>query len=98
MAGKPSLTRWQVLQRDAAAGTTRLRLQPVTGRTHQLRVHLAAMGHPILGDALYAGPGAADAAPRLLLHACRLDIAPLSGSGGPLGPAGGWQLRSAVPF
>lgn len=107
VAGKPSLTRWQVLQRDAAQGTTRLRLHPVTGRTHQLRVHLAAIGHPILGDALYAGPAWAGAAARLLLHACQLDIAPLAGTGGPsgsvepaepLGPAGGWQLRSAVPF
>ncbi|GCL62730.1 RNA pseudouridine synthase [Rubrivivax pictus] len=71
-AGKPSVTRWQVLARDAAAGSTRLALQPLTGRTHQLRLHLAAIGHPILGDALYATPAALAAAPRLLLHACRL--------------------------
>ncbi len=70
--GKPSLTRWQVLSRDAAAGSSRLALVPVTGRTHQLRVHLAAIGHPILGDALYAPPPWAMAAPRLLLHACSL--------------------------
>lgn len=72
--GKASLTRWQVLSRDTASGRTRLALQPVTGRTHQLRVHLAAIGHAILGDALYADPAAAAAAPRLLLHASRLQF------------------------
>jgi tRNA pseudouridine32 synthase/23S rRNA pseudouridine746 synthase len=76
--GKPSLTRWQVLARDEAAGTTRLALTPVTGRTHQLRVHLAAIGHAILGDALYAAPAWAQAAPRLLLHACALQLPPLA--------------------
>jgi len=49
--GKPSLTKWQVLQRDN--GRTKLALQPVTGRTHQLRVHCAYMGFPILGDPQY---------------------------------------------
>ena len=73
-SGKPSLTRWQVLARDTLQGTTRLALTPVTGRTHQLRVHLAAFGHPILGDALYAPPPWAQAAPRLLLHACTLSL------------------------
>jgi len=72
--GKPSLTHWQVLGRDAAAGTTRLALVPVTGRTHQLRVHLQAIGHPILGDALYAPANVAAAAPRLLLHASDLAL------------------------
>ncbi len=48
---------------------SRVELEPVTGRTHQLRVHMAAIGHPILGDALY---GDAASAPRLLLHACSL--------------------------
>jgi tRNA pseudouridine32 synthase/23S rRNA pseudouridine746 synthase len=71
-AGKPSLTRWRVLER--AAQRTRLELAPVTGRSHQLRVHLRAIGHPIIGDALYAPPAARDAAPRLLLHACRLTL------------------------
>jgi tRNA pseudouridine32 synthase/23S rRNA pseudouridine746 synthase len=71
--GKPSLTRWRVLSRDG--GHTRLELEPVTGRSHQLRVHLAAIGHAIVGDALYAG----EAAPRLLLHATSLAFAhPLS--------------------
>lgn len=56
---------------------TRVELEPVTGRTHQLRVHMAAIGHPILGDALY---GDASSAPRLLLHACSLSFAhPLGG-------------------
>jgi len=72
--GKASLTRWQVLARDASAGTTRLALSPVTGRTHQLRVHLAAIGHAILGDELYASPQWHAAAPRLLLHACWLQL------------------------
>jgi len=72
--GKPSLTRYRVLARDPAANTARVELEPVTGRSHQLRVHLAALGHPILGDELYGG-AAADLAPRLLLHACRLAFA-----------------------
>ncbi len=72
--GKPSLTRWQVIARDALRGRTRLSLQPVTGRSHQLRVHLAAIGHAIVGDALYACPAVAAAAPRLLLHASRLEL------------------------
>ena len=87
--GKPSLTRWQVLSRDAASGTSRLALIPVTGRSHQLRVHLAAIGHPILGDELYAPPAWAAAAPRLLLHACQLawdDV------------AGAHRFNSPAPF
>jgi tRNA pseudouridine32 synthase/23S rRNA pseudouridine746 synthase len=68
--GKPSLTQWRVLQRDAH--TTRLALTPVTGRTHQLRVHLQHIGHPIRGDGLYAAqPLQAD---RLLLHATHLSF------------------------
>ena len=74
--GKASLTRLRVLAFDAGSGTTRVALEPVTGRAHQLRVHLRAIGHPIVGDALYAPPNpAADAlaAPRrMLLHATRL--------------------------
>lgn len=69
--GKPSLTRWSVLSRDAAAGTTRVQLEPVTGRSHQLRVHLASIGHAIVGDTLYAPP---PHAPRLMLHACELRL------------------------
>jgi len=70
--GKPSLTRWRACGQGAAAGTTRVELEPVTGRTHQLRVHLAAIGHPILGDALYADAATLALAPRLLLHASAL--------------------------
>ncbi|MBH2008490.1 MAG: RluA family pseudouridine synthase [Xanthomonadaceae bacterium] len=68
-AGKASLTHWRVLAHDAAADTSRIALEPVTGRTHQLRVHLAAVGHAILGDALYADPAVCARSPRLLLHA-----------------------------
>ncbi len=70
--GKPSHTRWRVLAMDEAAQTTRLELSPITGRTHQLRLHLAAIGHAILGDALYADTTTQARAPRLLLHATRL--------------------------
>jgi len=70
--GQASLTRWRVLAQDSRARTTRVELEPVTGRSHQLRVHLKAIGHPILGDALYAPPEIAAAAPRLLLHASEL--------------------------
>lgn len=69
--GRPALTLWQRLSIDPRAGTTRLALVPVTGRTHQLRVHLAAAGHPIVGDTLYNAPLAA---PRLLLHAEQLQF------------------------
>ena len=62
--GRPARTDWAVIGREP--GATRLRLAPLTGRSHQLRVHLAAFGHPILGDAFYGDPGAAD---RLQLHA-----------------------------
>ncbi|TCJ18954.1 RluA family pseudouridine synthase [Parasulfuritortus cantonensis] len=70
--GKPSLTRWRVLGREA--GTTRVELEPVTGRSHQLRVHLAALGHAILGDPLYGPQPEGDRGGRLLLHASRLRL------------------------
>ncbi|MBU1350298.1 MAG: RluA family pseudouridine synthase [Gammaproteobacteria bacterium] len=73
-AGKPSLTRWRALSHDPGAQTARVELQPITGRTHQLRVHLAAVGHAILGDALYADATTHAQSPRLLLHACHLDF------------------------
>jgi tRNA pseudouridine32 synthase/23S rRNA pseudouridine746 synthase len=77
VSGKPSLTRYTLQSFDAASNTSRLELEPVTGRTHQLRVHMAAIGHPILGDALYGAPASA---PRLMLHACSLRFAhPLTG-------------------
>ena len=71
-AGKPSQTRWRAVSCDAAANTTRVELQPITGRSHQLRVHLKALGHPILGDALYAAASTQAKSPRLLLHASEL--------------------------
>ena len=71
--GKPSLTRWRVVEADAAG--TRVELEPITGRSHQLRVHLSELGHPILGDALYAPPEVQALAPRLLLHAWRIGFA-----------------------
>ena len=74
LLGKPSCTRWQVLSRDPSRGQTRLLLQPVTGRSHQLRLHLSAIGHAILGDRLYASAAVAGTAPRLLLHASRLQF------------------------
>lgn len=73
--GKPSRTLWRVLAHDARQPATLLELRPLTGRTHQLRVHLAHVGHPILGDALYAGAAVQALAPRLLLHACALALA-----------------------
>jgi len=77
LAGKPSRTRYQVLSHDPFANTTRLALWPDTGRTHQLRVHLLAIGHPIVGDGLYAeaGGAACGADARLLLHAESLAFA-----------------------
>lgn len=65
--GRPAQTDWRVLRHEAD-GTTRVRLMPLTGRSHQLRVHMMELGHPILGDPLYA-TGAARAFPRLMLHA-----------------------------
>lgn len=70
--GRPALTRFEVLARGE--GRTRVALEPVTGRTHQLRVHLAAIGHPIVGDALYAPPEVQVGAGRLLLHASALAV------------------------
>ncbi len=70
--GKPSLTLWRALGPGPWAETTRLSLEPHTGRTHQLRVHLAAIGHPIVGDPLYAPVEVPARAPRLLLHASEL--------------------------
>jgi tRNA pseudouridine32 synthase/23S rRNA pseudouridine746 synthase len=52
--GKPSQTRWRVQNHDTQTNTTRLWLEPLTGRSHQLRVHLRALGQPIVGDALYS--------------------------------------------
>jgi tRNA pseudouridine32 synthase/23S rRNA pseudouridine746 synthase len=75
-AGKHSLTRYRLLQYDSTSDTSRVELEPVTGRTHQLRLHLAAVGHPVIGDVLYDGRPAE----RLMLHATKLSMAhPISG-------------------
>ncbi|HTM82954.1 pseudouridine synthase [Asticcacaulis sp.] len=87
--GKPSLTRWRVLEN--AEETTRVELEPVTGRSHQLRVHMMAIGHPILGDVFYAPPEIERLSPRLLLHAARLSLPhPVSGEN--------IDFHSAAPF
>lgn len=70
--GKPSLTHFKVLEYEKNA--TRLELTPITGRSHQLRVHMLSLGHPILGDRLYAHPDALAGAPRLQLHAQMLKL------------------------
>lgn len=70
--GKAALTRWEVLERANMA--TRIRLFPHTGRSHQLRVHMMAMGHVILGDRFYADGAALHARGRLALHAESLDL------------------------
>ncbi len=72
--GKPSQTRWRAIHCNLDANTTRVELEPLTGRSHQLRVHLKAMGHPILGDALYAPAHLVALAPRLQLHASELQL------------------------
>jgi len=71
LRGKPALTHWERLEPPGPLGT-RVQLRPVTGRSHQLRVHMAALGHPILGDDLYAHDEARELASRLLLHATHI--------------------------
>ncbi|OFC70700.1 pseudouridine synthase [Alteromonas confluentis] len=87
--GKPSLTYYRVIRR--LENETWVELLPVTGRSHQLRVHMLSIGHPILGDRLYAHDEARDRAPRLQLHAETLILQhPASGQ---------WQRFTAhVPF
>lgn len=94
VSGKPSLTRWQVAARGLDAEGrpwTRMELTPVTGRSHQLRVHMASLGHPILGDELYATSPWREASPRLMLHAQSLKL-PHPSTGEPL------ALHCATPF
>lgn len=67
--GKPAQTKFRVLARNTSQNSTRVELKPITGRSHQLRVHMLALGHPILGDRFYATGDALDASKRLLLHA-----------------------------
>ncbi|HSD36933.1 MAG TPA: pseudouridine synthase [Rhodocyclaceae bacterium] len=81
--GKPSLTRYTVLEHDAETDTTRVALEPVTGRSHQLRVHMLSLGHAILGDMLYASEAVQKKSSRLLLHACFLSL-PHPASGTPI--------------
>jgi tRNA pseudouridine32 synthase / 23S rRNA pseudouridine746 synthase len=89
--GKPSQTRWRVVSFDAERDETRLALEPVTGRTHQLRVHLQALGHPILCDSLYGSAQEQARSARLMLHAGELALAhPATGK--PL------AFSSAAPF
>ena len=71
--GRSAQTRWEVLRREG--GVTRVKLVPLTGRTHQLRVHMLAIGHPIVGDSFYATGDALKAADRLQLHAEMLGFA-----------------------
>ena len=85
--GKPSRTLWKKV--STAAGSSLLQLIPITGRSHQLRVHMQAIGHPILGDPFYAHPQALAAALRLLLHAAELAFAhPVTGE---------WARFSSAP-
>jgi len=89
--GKASLSAYALMAYDTASNTSRVDLRPHTGRTHQLRVHMQAIGHPILGDELYADDATCKAAPRLLLHATALTLPhPLHGQ--PL------RLLSQPPF
>ncbi len=87
--GKASQTFWQCLER--LSDRSRILLKPVTGRSHQLRVHLQQLGHPILGAPLYAHPKALNMAERLLLHASQLEFKH---------PANGEMIKfcSPVPF
>ena len=78
--GRASQTHYIRLSLPPERNATRLALIPITGRTHQLRVHLLQFGHPILGDRLYGNDAVQEAAPRLLLHACELGfVHPVSG-------------------
>lgn len=86
--GKPAVTDWRVLRYEG--DTTRVRLMPKTGRSHQLRVHMQAIGHPILGDPFYA-EGEARVFPRLMLHSEELRVRH-PGSGSDL------RARAKVPF
>lgn len=91
LRGKPSLTHWRVLGHDETGLNTRVELEPVTGRSHQLRVHLRELGHPILGDTLYAPPDVQALSGRLQLHAWSLRLVhPLTGEA--------LAFESAAPF
>tara|TARA_R110000868_G_scaffold58183_10_gene179871 strand:+ start:7224 stop:7907 length:684 start_codon:yes stop_codon:yes gene_type:complete len=87
--GRPAITDWLVL--ETGKDRTRVQLAPLTGRTHQLRVHMAFLGHPVLGDNLYAPEDALAASERLCLHAETLEFRH---------PVGGEPVRfhSPAPF
>ncbi len=72
--GKPSLTAYTVLAYNESLNATRIELRPKTGRSHQLRVHMMALGHTILGDNLYADQAVLNKAPRLQLHAEEIQL------------------------
>lgn len=79
-SGKPASSHYTVLERAVETNTTRVLFTPLTGRTHQLRIHSAGLGHPILGCDLYGTPESEGLADRLLLHATTLEFDhPLSG-------------------
>jgi tRNA pseudouridine32 synthase/23S rRNA pseudouridine746 synthase len=94
--GQSSVTRWRVLAHELGADgqpQTRLELEPVTGRAHQLRVHLQAIGHAILGDALYASDTVQARSERLLLHASELALThPVSGEPSHFNSVPAWQI------
>ena len=71
--GKPSQSRWRMLESSDSASL--IELEPVTGRTHQLRVHMQSIGHPMLGDSLYAPPEVRALTPRLMLHSKSIRLA-----------------------
>lgn len=78
--GQSALTRWRCTAVNAVDNTSRVELEPVTGRTHQLRVHMQAIGHPMVGDTLYAPPDVQAQSNRLLLHSGMLSFPhPVSG-------------------
>jgi tRNA pseudouridine32 synthase / 23S rRNA pseudouridine746 synthase len=88
--GKPSTTHYVVIARDETQTQTRVGLTPITGRSHQLRVHMASLGHAIIGDSLYSVNAPPDGQ-RLLLHAAKLSF-PRPVSGEPI------HCASNVPF
>jgi tRNA pseudouridine32 synthase/23S rRNA pseudouridine746 synthase len=89
--GRPSVTRWRLLALET--DRSRLELEPLTGRTHQLRVHMAHAGHAILGDVLYGPrPRTASLAPRLCLHAAMLEFREPGRGGAKV------RLESRAPF
>ena len=91
--GKPSRSRWRVMQ--AGADSTLIELEPVTGRTHQLRVHMQSIGHPMLGDSLYAPAEIVAISPRLMLHAHTLAFAhPFSQKDMAFSAPVNWQFKA----